>query len=87
MEQAQGEPWPAERSRHAACCLNFGEDHPLLLVSGGADREDKILGDMWILDVNSGKWKEVRTLSTNLHHCMYSTFCEIEMLLNQVQYV
>ena len=73
MEQVRGEPWPAERSRHAACCLNFGEYHPHLLVSGGTNKEKKILADMWILDVDNRKWKEVRTqlclhLSLLLHY-------------------
>ena len=52
MEPEQGEPWPVERSYHAACCLNYGGDHPQLLVSGGLDKDVKALGDMWILDVN-----------------------------------
>ena len=59
MEPVQGEPWPAARSGHGACCLNCGEDHPKLLLSGGVGKNNKLLGDMWILDVNSGKWTEV----------------------------
>ena len=62
MEPVQGEPWPVERADHAACCLNYGETHPQLLVSGGLAKDGKTLGDMWILDVDSGKWKKVRWL-------------------------
>ena len=35
MKPVQGEPWPVERSVHAACCLNYGQDHPQLLVYRG----------------------------------------------------
>ncbi len=59
MEPVEGEPWPVERSYHAACCLNYGQDHPQLLVHGGWDIDIKILGDMLILDINTGKWAEV----------------------------
>ncbi len=48
-----------ERSLHAACCLNYGQDHPQLLVYGGLCDDNKTLGDMWILDVDTGKWAEV----------------------------
>ena len=27
LERQEGAPWPAERSGHAACCLNYGQDH------------------------------------------------------------
>ena len=47
------------RSSHAACCLNYGEEHPQLLVSGGLDKDEKTLSDLWVLDVEAGTWKEV----------------------------
>ncbi len=59
MEPVEGEPWPAERSSQATCCINYGEDHPQLLVHGGLDDNVSVLRDMWILDVNTGKWTEV----------------------------
>ena len=62
MEPLPEVPQPVERSYHGACCLNYGEDNPKLLISGGVDEDDNVLGDMWILDVNSGKWTEVRML-------------------------
>ena len=61
MEPLLGVPQPMGRRCHGACCLNYGEDHPKVLISGGVKDRD-ILGDMWILDVNSGKWTEVRML-------------------------
>ncbi len=61
MKPVQGEPWPVERAGHAACCLNYGQDHPQLLVYGGGDNGNKPLamGDMLILDVDTVKWSEV----------------------------
>ena len=62
IEPLPGLPWPERRARHATSCLNYGEDYPKLLMSGGVDNDRNILGDMWILDVNSGTWREVRCL-------------------------
>ncbi len=59
MEPVEGEPWPVERAAHAACCLNYGQDHPQLLVHGGVDNDYNVLGDMLILDIDTGKWTEV----------------------------
>ena len=59
VEPVPGDPWPLERGGHSACCLNYGESWPQLLVSGGLHGVIEVLKDMWILDVNSGKWKEV----------------------------
>ena len=59
MKPVQGEPWPVGRSDHAACCLNYGQDHPQLLVYGGVDNGRKTLGDMWMLDVDTVQWTEV----------------------------
>ena len=55
-----GEPCPEERCNHAAVCLGYGGDHPQLLVTGGRGPGDKVLNDTWILDMQSGKWREVR---------------------------
>ena len=60
LERREGAPWPVERSAHAACCLNYGQDHPQVLVTGGFNKNTNILNDMWILDVKSGRWREVR---------------------------
>ncbi len=51
--------WPVGRSDHAACCIQYGEGRPQLLVTGGLDSDGKTLGDAWLLDVNPGSWKEV----------------------------
>ena len=59
MEPVQGEPWPFNRAGHAACCLNYGKEGPQVLISGGVSRFNSIYKDMWLLDVNSGKWKQV----------------------------
>ena len=62
MEPLPGVPQPVGRDNHGACCLNYGEDNPKVLMYGGLDNGTNVLGDMWILDVNSGKWTEVRML-------------------------
>ena len=54
-----GAPWPKARDSHAACCLNYGEDNPQLLVTGGVDKNLDVLSDMWILDIKSRRWREV----------------------------
>ena len=59
LERPEGASWPVERASHAACCLNYGEEQPQLLVTGGVDNVDNILQDAWILDVKSGRWREV----------------------------
>lgn len=60
LDRHEGAPWPAERSFHAATCLNYGDDHPQLLVTGGLGKENKVLSDAWLLDINTGRWREVR---------------------------
>ena len=62
MEPLPGVPQPVGRGSPGACCLNYSEDHPKLLISGGVVNVHNVLGDLWILDVNSGKWTEVRML-------------------------
>ena len=55
----QGESCPKGRDSHAAVCLGYGGDHPQLLVTGGWDGYS-VLSDVWLLDVQSGRWREVR---------------------------
>ena len=55
----QGEFCPKERDSHAAVCLGYGGDHPQLLVTGG-NAGGNVLSEVWLLDVQSGRWREVR---------------------------
>ena len=55
----EGEPCPVARDSHASVCLSYGGDHPELLITGGIDDNDKVLSDMWILNLQSGRWREV----------------------------
>ena len=41
LTKSGGGPWPEERSSHAACCLNYGQQFPQLLVTGGVDRQEQ----------------------------------------------
>ena len=58
MDPQEGEPWPVERSYHAAVCVGYG-DRPQVLVTGGWNGSLNTLSDMWLLDVDTGKWREV----------------------------
>ena len=60
LGQPEGAPWPVERSGHAACCLNYGDEEPVLLMTGGVDDNDNTLKDAWLLEVNSRRWRAVR---------------------------
>jgi len=48
------------RRNHAACSLNHGNDEPVLLITGGVDDNNNTLKDAWLLEVHSGRWREVR---------------------------
>ena len=66
MDHHEGEPCPVARDGHAAVCLNYGGDHPQLLVTGGRGADGKVLNDAWMLDVQSGRWREVRVYACRL---------------------
>ena len=59
LDQQEGQPCPVGRSRHAAACLGYGGDHPQLLVTGGVDKDLNVLSDVWVLNLQSGRWREV----------------------------
>ena len=42
LERPERTPWPVERASHAATCLNYREEHPQLLVTGGIDKDGNI---------------------------------------------
>lgn len=73
MNKSGKGPWPEERARHAACCLNYGKDYPQILLTGGRDRHDKPLTDAWILDVDRKRWRKVSLIyyqvARNVHIC------------------
>ena len=49
------------RQGHAAVCLHYGKDSPQVLITGGLGCGDKVLNDIWMLDIFSGSFKEVST--------------------------
>ena len=73
-----GEAWPIGRVEHAACCLGFGE-RPQLLLIGGLYEGNKTLNDIWILDLESMKWREVHTLDIfwGLNYSSSTQSCQI----------
>ena len=74
MKPVQGEPSGEVRP----CCLNYSQDHPQLLVYRGLGIGIKPLGDMWILDVDTGKWTEVSFVL--LYVCVLSVCVAIDCL-------
>ena len=50
---------PTVRIWHAAACIEHGGDRPQLVITGGLDAGNKVLNDVWIMDVQSGRLKEV----------------------------
>ena len=60
LDPHEGDPCPVRRHCHAAVCLGYGGDHPKLLITGGLDKDVTVLSDAWVLDVQSGRWREVR---------------------------
>ena len=49
------------RNYHAAVCIEHGGDRPQLVITGGLNAGGKALNDVWIMDVQSGRWKKVIT--------------------------
>ena len=49
-------PLPVGRDFHAAVHLGYGE----LLITGGKDKNVRVLRDAWIFSLNAQEWREVR---------------------------
>ncbi len=52
-----------KRAYHTSVCLDYNGEHPQLLVIGGMDGAKRALSDVWILDIQSERWMEVRTIA------------------------
>ena len=74
LERPKEAPWPVRRDSHAACCLNYGEENPQLLITGGVDNNGNSLQDAWVLDVKSGTWREVR-IYVSMFQLLESAVC------------
>ena len=59
LAHPSGVPWPVGRSGHAAVGLSDGR----LLVTGGLNKDLRVLGVAWLLDLQSGRWREVRIIN------------------------
>ena len=61
-----------KRHGHVTVCLDYGGVRPQLIVTGGYDGSigGNALNDVWIMDVQSGMWKEVST-------CIYGMSCVV----------
>ena len=58
-----------KRDGHATVCLDYGGVRPQLVVTeGDVGSICNALNDVWIMDVQSGMWKEVST-------CIYGMSC------------
>ena len=47
------------RSHHVACCLGYIESPICLLISGGIDKANKVLSDLWLFELECERWMEV----------------------------
>ena len=50
--------WPVGRDGHASCVLS-DPLHSQILVSGGWDKDNRLIKDAWILNVQTKSWKKV----------------------------
>ena len=78
LDNQEGAPCPVARNGHAAVCLDYGGDYPQLLVIGGKDA-GTTLSDAWTLDVQSGRWREVRVYACRLDGVVCSAISLDEM--------
>ena len=58
MPDSGGES-PTARCYHAAVFIGHGGEKPQLVINGGWGAGNKVLNDVWIMDVQSGRWKKV----------------------------
>ena len=58
-----GQLWPEGRDHHSAVSLHESDSNlanPELMITWGADKEEKPLNDGWVFGVNVKQWRKVR---------------------------
>ena len=50
--------WPSVRRFHAGDIFTIASDCPMLVISGGIDKDDT-LGDYWIFNITQKSWRKV----------------------------
>ena len=48
-----------ERYVHSGAIINTGSDCPMLVISGGIDKNNDILDDCWIFNITKQYWIKV----------------------------
>ncbi|XP_011406408.1 PREDICTED: uncharacterized protein LOC105314133 [Amphimedon queenslandica] len=48
--------WPVGRNRHAGAIIITGSDCPMLVISGGFDKNIDTLDDCWIFNITQHSW-------------------------------
>ena len=83
------------RSSHAAICIEHGGDGPQLVISGGHNAGNKVLNDVWIMDVQSGRWKKVihalainekLTLCEYIRECGSNLYMGLQLLMTDIHF-
>ena len=66
LPREEGEAWPMGRRYHAACCIGYNTESRHLLICGGVGNDKKALSDIWLLNVETKKWRQVASYITVL---------------------
>ena len=51
--------WPVGRYWHSGTIINAGSDCPMLVISGGLDKNAVTLDDSWIINIAKQYWIKV----------------------------
>ena len=51
--------WPVGRYIHSGAIINTGSDCPMLVISGGRDKNNCTLDDFWIFNITKQYWIKV----------------------------
>ena len=80
----EGAPCPVGRLTHGSVCLGYGSDHPQLLVVGGVGVDEaqgmcyEDATSIWILDLRSESWREVKGAGFHLGFFVWGESVQIK---------
>ena len=69
-------PWPPGRCDHAVAVIpgNVGRQaEPILVVAGGMNNDSQLLGDCWLLNIESVTWTQVKCLENYFLAILYTS--------------